>query len=247
MSLSTLRDTTRRLQPQLRGGSGHPELGDRARLRLLSPCRSAFWPIDLIWQVSGGMERFSMTGLRDSAHRPTYPERRVGGAHSDNHRTRLNLLRNGHCDRRPSNETRTYRERRISVSGRQRPLDFGPYRAPGICVGDREPVTDGGRVMWGLERVVDYNTSPVVQRRSVRSRPRLSSGCKARIDRSDVRSRAAGGPSSGGDCGLSDRQPDPPRRSPSVSAFSNGPGTRVAAAIQSMLGSWRPGPRNCDR
>jgi hypothetical protein len=40
----------------------------------------------------------------------------------------------------------------------------GPYRAPGIRVGDREPITDGGRVMWGLERAVGYNTSPEVER-----------------------------------------------------------------------------------
>jgi hypothetical protein len=73
-----------------------------------------------------------------------------------------------HCDRRPSNENRTYRERRISVPGRQRPLDIGPYRAPDNRVGDREPITDGGRVMCGLERAVDYNSSPEgapVQRR----------------------------------------------------------------------------------
>jgi hypothetical protein len=38
--------------------------------------------------------------------------------------------------------------------------DNGPSRAPDIRVGDREPITDGGRVMWGLERVVDYNSSP---------------------------------------------------------------------------------------
>ena len=39
-------------------------------------------------------------------------------------------------------------------------LHRGPYRAPGIRVGDREPITDGGRVMWGLEWAVDYNSSP---------------------------------------------------------------------------------------
>jgi hypothetical protein len=32
---------------------------------------------------------------------------------------------------------------------------FGPYRAPDNHVGDGQPVTDGGRVMWGLERAVD--------------------------------------------------------------------------------------------
>jgi hypothetical protein len=55
---------------------------------------------------------------------------------------------------------RTYRERGISVSDRQRPLDFGPYRAPDKRVRDREPITDGGRVMWGHEREVGYNSSP---------------------------------------------------------------------------------------
>jgi hypothetical protein len=35
----------------------------------------------------------------------------------------------------------------------------GPSRAPGNRVGDREPITDDGRVMWGLERAVGYNTS----------------------------------------------------------------------------------------
>ena len=38
-----------------------------------------------------------------------------------------------HRDRRPSNEIRTYRERRISVSGRQQPLDFGPGAALHSC------------------------------------------------------------------------------------------------------------------
>jgi hypothetical protein len=42
-------------------------------------------------------------------------------------------------------------------------LHHGPFRAPGIRVGDREPITDGGRVMWGLERTVDYNSSPVTE------------------------------------------------------------------------------------
>jgi hypothetical protein len=40
----------------------------------------------------------------------------------------------------------------------------GPYRAPGIRVGDREPITHGGRVMWGLERAADYNSAPVIGR-----------------------------------------------------------------------------------
>ena len=40
----------------------------------------------------------------------------------------------------------------------------GPYRAPGIRFGDREPITDGGRVMCGPERAVDYNSSPVIGR-----------------------------------------------------------------------------------
>jgi hypothetical protein len=47
--------------------------------------------------------------------------------------------------------------------------DNGPYRALDIRVEGREPITDGGRVMWGLERAVDYDSSPEVQRVSVRS------------------------------------------------------------------------------
>jgi hypothetical protein len=38
----------------------------------------------------------------------------------------------------------------------------GPYRAPDIRLGDRQPTTDGGRVMCGPERAVDYNSSPVM-------------------------------------------------------------------------------------
>jgi hypothetical protein len=41
---------------------------------------------------------------------------------------------------------------------------FGPYRAPDNRLGDRDPITDGGRVMCGLERAVDYNSSPVIGR-----------------------------------------------------------------------------------
>jgi hypothetical protein len=39
-----------------------------------------------------------------------------------------------------------------------------PNRAPDNRVGDREPITDGGRVMWGPERVVDFNSAPAMQR-----------------------------------------------------------------------------------
>jgi hypothetical protein len=40
--------------------------------------------------------------------------------------------------------------------------------------------------MCGLERAVDYNSSPEVLRGSVRFWLRLSSGCRASTDRSDV-------------------------------------------------------------
>jgi hypothetical protein len=50
-----------------------------------------------------------------------------------------------------------------------KPPDNGPYRAHDNRVEGREPITDGGRVMWGLERAVDYDSSPEVQRVSVRS------------------------------------------------------------------------------
>jgi hypothetical protein len=58
----------------------------------------------------------------------------------------------------------------------QPPPDNGPYRALDIRVEGREPITDGGRVMWGLERAVDYNSSPVMRRGPGRFGSRLSSG-----------------------------------------------------------------------
>jgi hypothetical protein len=42
--------------------------------------------------------------------------------------------------------------------------DIGPSRAPDTRVGDREPITDSGRVMWGLEPAVDYNSAPDIER-----------------------------------------------------------------------------------
>ena len=39
--------------------------------------------------------------------------------------------------------------------------------SPIIASGDREPITDGGRVMWGLERAVDYNSSPDMWRGAI--------------------------------------------------------------------------------
>jgi hypothetical protein len=54
--------------------------------------------------------------------------------------------------------------RRISNRTPGLALHHGPSRAPGIRLGDREPITDGGRVMWGLEQAVGYNSSPEMRR-----------------------------------------------------------------------------------
>jgi hypothetical protein len=45
---------------------------------------------------------------------------------------------------------------------------YGPTAAPDNRVGDEQPTTDGGRVMWVLERAADYNSSPVIGRGSER-------------------------------------------------------------------------------
>jgi hypothetical protein len=64
----------------------------------------------------------------------------------------------------------------LQQSGPRRVPDIGPSRAPGNRVGDRDPITDGGRVMCGLERAVDYNSSPVLPRGPERSGSRLVVG-----------------------------------------------------------------------
>jgi hypothetical protein len=101
-----------------------------------------------------------MTGLRESGHRPTYPERRVGCAHSDNHRTRFNLLRNRHCDRPPSNETRTYRGRRISVSGRQRPTSINQAQVGRPIIAATSGVSGSARAWVVSSGTIQYRTSP---------------------------------------------------------------------------------------
>jgi hypothetical protein len=79
-------------------------------------------------------------------------------------------------DRRDYGRQRTERERRNNGLDRDGPLDFGPYRAPHNHLASQRPSTDRDRVMWGLERAVDYNTSPEVLRGSVRFWLGLSSG-----------------------------------------------------------------------
>jgi hypothetical protein len=91
-----------------------------------------------------------------------------------------------HCDRRPSNENRTYRERRISVPGRQPPLGIGPYRAPDNRGDDGRPITDGGRVYVGPRTGGGLQQFAGTAARTRAFSSAITSGRGSPDDRSDV-------------------------------------------------------------
>jgi hypothetical protein len=78
--------------------------------------------------------------------------------------------------------TAAYHPHTIPADRPQAPLHRGPSGAPDNRVGGREPITDGGRVMWGLEGAADYNSSSVMWRGDFVSDHRLSHGFEG-VDR----------------------------------------------------------------